>query len=243
MPGRGDGGEYGEITSTSNCTDFQSRRLRIRFKRAGEKKKNELVHTLNGTAISNARAIVALLENPPPTAGLANLSLSSAGSSSSDAEKQANLALLETDASRPATMDVVKSAVFTQPPALTAEEKQRLLDSAEGRSAPPEVPSTSVASSSPLPVVMPTAVAEAAAGMATMDISDAPPALTAEERKQRILDQLHPPSKKLTASAALDAEMTETVKTIAERSGMDAVAIAAMLSLDVDAVRAVLAAP
>ena len=163
---------------------------------------------------------------------------------SSDAEKQANLALLETDASRPATMDAVKSAVFTQPPALTAEErKQRILDSAEGRSAPPEVPSTSVASSSPLPVVMATAVAEAAAGMATMDISDAPPALTAEERKQRILDQLHPPSKKLTASAALDAEMTETVKTIAERSGMDAVAIAAMLSLDVDAVRAVLAAP
>ena len=36
-------------------------------------------------------SIVALLENPPPTAGLANLSLSSAGSSSSDAEKQANL--------------------------------------------------------------------------------------------------------------------------------------------------------
>ena len=63
MPGRGDAGEYGEITSTSNCTDFQSRRLKIRFRRAGEKKKNELVHTLNGTAISNARAIVALLEN------------------------------------------------------------------------------------------------------------------------------------------------------------------------------------
>ena len=63
MPGRGEGGEYGEITSTSNCTDFQSRRLKIRFKRAGGKKKNELVHTLNGTAISNARAIVALIEN------------------------------------------------------------------------------------------------------------------------------------------------------------------------------------
>lgn len=62
MPGRGDAGEYGEITSTSNCTDFQSRRLKIRFRRAGEKK-NELVHTLNGTAISNARAIVAILEN------------------------------------------------------------------------------------------------------------------------------------------------------------------------------------
>jgi len=63
MPGRGEGGEYGEITSTSNCTDFQARRLKIRFRRGGEKKKNELVHTLNGTAISNARAIVALLEN------------------------------------------------------------------------------------------------------------------------------------------------------------------------------------
>jgi seryl-tRNA synthetase len=63
MPGRGDGGEYGEITSTSNCTDFQARRLKIRYRRAGEKKKNEFVHTLNGTAISNARAIVAILEN------------------------------------------------------------------------------------------------------------------------------------------------------------------------------------
>ncbi|MAG29967.1 MAG: serine--tRNA ligase [Deltaproteobacteria bacterium] len=62
MPGRGKAGEYGEITSTSNCTDFQARRLRIRFRRAGEKK-NELVHTLNGTAVSNARAIVAILEN------------------------------------------------------------------------------------------------------------------------------------------------------------------------------------
>ncbi len=63
MPGRGAEGDWGEITSTSNCTDFQARRLKIRFRREGEKKKNELVHTLNGTAISNARAIVALLEN------------------------------------------------------------------------------------------------------------------------------------------------------------------------------------
>ena len=63
MPGRGEAGEWGEITSTSNCTDFQARRLKIRFRREGEKKRNELVHTLNGTAISNARAIVALLEN------------------------------------------------------------------------------------------------------------------------------------------------------------------------------------
>lgn len=62
MPGRGDAGEWGEITSTSNCTDFQARRLKIRFRREGQKK-NELVHTLNGTAISNARTIVAILEN------------------------------------------------------------------------------------------------------------------------------------------------------------------------------------
>jgi len=63
MPGRGEAGDFGEITSTSNCTDFQARRLKIRFRRAGEKKKNEFVHTLNGTAISNARAIVAIVEN------------------------------------------------------------------------------------------------------------------------------------------------------------------------------------
>ncbi len=67
MPGRGEGGDWGEITSTSNCTDFQARRLKVRFRRAregaGDARKNELVHTLNGTAISNARAMVALLEN------------------------------------------------------------------------------------------------------------------------------------------------------------------------------------
>ena len=40
MPGRGEGGDWGEITSTSNCTDYQARRLKIRFKReAGEKKR------------------------------------------------------------------------------------------------------------------------------------------------------------------------------------------------------------
>ena len=65
--------------------------------------------------------------------------------------------------------------------------------------------------------------------------------LTAEERQKHILEQLHPSSAR--APAALDAQMAENVKTIAERSGMDAAAIATMLSLDVDAVRAVLAAP
>ncbi len=61
MPGRGDGGEYGEVTSTSNCTDYQARRLGIRFKRQGEKG-TRFVHTLNGTAIAMSRALIALLE-------------------------------------------------------------------------------------------------------------------------------------------------------------------------------------
>jgi len=62
MPMRGDGGDYGELTSASNCTDYQARRLKTRFRRAGTKR-NELVHTLNGTAIAVPRTIVAILEN------------------------------------------------------------------------------------------------------------------------------------------------------------------------------------
>ncbi len=62
MPGRGDGGEWGEVTSTSNCTDYQARRLNIRFKRKGEKG-THFVHTLNGTAIAVSRALIALMEN------------------------------------------------------------------------------------------------------------------------------------------------------------------------------------
>lgn len=64
MPGRGEdgSGDWGEVTSASNCTDYQARRLRIRFRR-GDTRKNEIVHTLNGTAISCARAILAFLEN------------------------------------------------------------------------------------------------------------------------------------------------------------------------------------
>lgn len=62
MPGRGDAGEYGEVTSTSNCTDYQARRLNIRSKAAGQKG-TRFVHTLNGTAVAVSRAIVAILEN------------------------------------------------------------------------------------------------------------------------------------------------------------------------------------
>jgi seryl-tRNA synthetase len=62
MPGRGDGGAYGEVTSTSNCTDFQARRLNIRYKTAGQKG-THFAHTLNGTAVACTRALVAILEN------------------------------------------------------------------------------------------------------------------------------------------------------------------------------------
>jgi seryl-tRNA synthetase len=62
MPGRGAAGEYGEVTSTSNCTDYQARRLNIRYKQAG-KKGTHFVHTLNGTAVAVSRALLAVLEN------------------------------------------------------------------------------------------------------------------------------------------------------------------------------------
>jgi seryl-tRNA synthetase len=62
MPGRGKGGEYGEVTSTSNCTDYQARRLGIRYKTPGQKG-TRFVHTLNGTAVAVSRALVAILEN------------------------------------------------------------------------------------------------------------------------------------------------------------------------------------
>ena len=60
MPGR-NGGEYGEVTSTSNYTDYQSRRLNIKYK--DDDGKNKYVHTLNGTAIAVGRAMLAILEN------------------------------------------------------------------------------------------------------------------------------------------------------------------------------------
>jgi seryl-tRNA synthetase len=62
MPGRGKAGEYAEVTSTSNCTDYQARRLDIRYRPAGQKG-TRFVHTLNGTAVAVTRAIVAILEN------------------------------------------------------------------------------------------------------------------------------------------------------------------------------------
>lgn len=75
MPGRG---SWGEISSTSNCTDYQARRLHIRYRRSqstpstsktsGDTQNSlevpiPFAHTLNGTAAAIPRLIVALLEN------------------------------------------------------------------------------------------------------------------------------------------------------------------------------------
>ncbi len=58
MPGQG---EYRETHSTSNCTDFQARRLNIRYKTKDGK--TNFVHTLNGTACAIPRTIIAIIEN------------------------------------------------------------------------------------------------------------------------------------------------------------------------------------
>jgi seryl-tRNA synthetase len=62
MPGRGEHGDYGEVTSASDCTDYQSRRLGIRYRPTGQKG-SRFVHTLNGTAIAISRALIVILEN------------------------------------------------------------------------------------------------------------------------------------------------------------------------------------
>jgi seryl-tRNA synthetase len=62
MPGRGEHGEYGEVTSTSDCTDYQARRLNIRYRPSGQKG-TRFVHTLNGTAVAVSRALIVILEN------------------------------------------------------------------------------------------------------------------------------------------------------------------------------------
>jgi seryl-tRNA synthetase len=53
---------YREISSCSNCGDFQSRRMSARFRRAGEKG-GAFVHTLNGSGIAVGRALIAVMEN------------------------------------------------------------------------------------------------------------------------------------------------------------------------------------
>lgn len=67
MPGRG---SWGEVSSLSNCTDYQSRRLHIRYRRettpntsVPQQGSLPFAHTLNGTAAAIPRLLVALLEN------------------------------------------------------------------------------------------------------------------------------------------------------------------------------------
>ena len=65
--GSGDKGSWGEVTSCSDCTDYQARRLDVRVKKTDAEGKptkgTDLVHTLNGTAIAVSRALIALIEN------------------------------------------------------------------------------------------------------------------------------------------------------------------------------------
>lgn len=53
--------DWGEVTSTSNTTDYQARRLNIKVKRTDGKK--EYLHMLNGTVIATSRALIAIIEN------------------------------------------------------------------------------------------------------------------------------------------------------------------------------------
>ena len=74
MPGRGENkcGEWGEVTSTSNCTDYQARRLNARYK-IKDQKGTHFTHTLNGTALALSRAIISILENHQNADGSVNI--------------------------------------------------------------------------------------------------------------------------------------------------------------------------
>jgi seryl-tRNA synthetase len=63
LPGQDDGaGRYREISSCSNCGDFQARRMKARF-RPESGKQTEFVHTLNGSGLAVGRTLIAILEN------------------------------------------------------------------------------------------------------------------------------------------------------------------------------------
>ena len=59
LPGQG---AYREISSCSNCGDFQARRMNARFRSAGAKD-TRFVHTLNGSGVAVGRALIAVMEN------------------------------------------------------------------------------------------------------------------------------------------------------------------------------------
>jgi seryl-tRNA synthetase len=54
---------YKEISSCSNCTDFQARRASIKYRSGGEFKGSRLVHTLNGSGLAVGRCLAAVIEN------------------------------------------------------------------------------------------------------------------------------------------------------------------------------------
>ncbi|MEM8770907.1 MAG: serine--tRNA ligase [Pseudomonadota bacterium] len=60
LPGQN---QYREISSCSNCGDFQARRMNTRLRRSGDEKKIDFVHTLNGSGLAVGRTLVAVLEN------------------------------------------------------------------------------------------------------------------------------------------------------------------------------------
>lgn len=68
LPGQN---RYYEVSSVSNCTDFQSRRSKTRYRKSGSKP--ELVHTLNGSGLATSRLMVALLENNQNADGSVNI--------------------------------------------------------------------------------------------------------------------------------------------------------------------------
>ena len=59
LPGQG---RFREISSCSNCGDFQARRMSARYRPAGEKK-TAFVHTLNGSGLAVGRTLIAVMEN------------------------------------------------------------------------------------------------------------------------------------------------------------------------------------
>lgn len=75
MPGKpasdGTAGAWAEVTSTSNCTDYQARAMNTKYKKANGEK--EFVYTLNGTAIAITRCMIAILENNQNADGTINI--------------------------------------------------------------------------------------------------------------------------------------------------------------------------
>jgi seryl-tRNA synthetase len=70
LPGQN---RYYEVSSVSNCTDYQSRRSNIRYRKKTKTDKPELVHTLNGSGLATSRLMVALLENNQNADGSVNI--------------------------------------------------------------------------------------------------------------------------------------------------------------------------